>query len=62
MLLLDARTQRIWQACGGLTEADIAAETGLSQTDVASALRTLAEAGLITSDGDTWTAMAATWV
>lgn len=62
VILLDPENERIWRACSGRVTDEIAAGLGRSSTEVAGALRALAEAGLVTSEGSKWTQVPVTWV
>lgn len=62
VLLLDARMQAAWRSCAGLSSEEIASRLGETLPAVGTMLRELAEAGLVTSDGDTWRAAEVRWV
>lgn len=62
VVLLDPRSERIWRACTGRSAAEIAARVSEAPSDVMSALRELAEAGLVSSADDRWTQAPLTWI
>jgi len=62
VILLDARTERIWRACSGRTPEEIAAATGETAPDLTRALQELAGAALIAPAAGRWKRAAVTWI
>jgi DNA-binding transcriptional ArsR family regulator len=62
LILLDARSQRIWRACSGRTRDEIAAAIGETVPALTPALEELAGAGLISASDGRWTQAPVTWV
>lgn len=62
VVLMDARSERVWRSCRGLTEKEIATHLGEAALPVQSVLRDLAAAGLVTREHDRWTQADVAWV
>ncbi len=62
VILLDARSERIWRACTGRAPDEIAQATGEDLAALSRALDDLAAAGLIAPSAGRWTQAPLRWV
>jgi hypothetical protein len=62
VVLMDARSERVWRSCRGLTEKEIATHLGEAPLSVQSTLLDLVAAGLVIREHNRWTQADVAWV